>query len=73
MLLVLPFELRRDSLRRVAKDGMPSPAVAQEHKAFITLLSEGWWRRGRYLFTNNMLILQDNILTDTPPYPKKYH
>ena len=53
MLLVLPFELRRDSLRRwlaypafAVSRKMACPAVAQEHKVVIALLSEGWWRRG---------------------------
>src|SRR3990172_5151354 len=44
MLLVLPFELRRDSLD--VSRMMACPAVAQEHKIVIALLSEGWWRRG---------------------------
>ena len=33
MILVLPFELRRDSLRFGA--GLPSPAVAQKHGAVL--------------------------------------
>ena len=38
------FGATADSLRPIAKDGLP--AVAQEHKVVIALLSEGWWRRG---------------------------
>ena len=42
MILVLPSELQRDSLRR----WLACPAVAQKHGAVLMLLSEGWWRRG---------------------------
>jgi hypothetical protein len=68
MILVLLFELRRDSLRRVAK--MACPAVAQEHKVVIALLSEGWWTRSQRIRTEGKMAFEAALteLSKVPVY-----
>jgi len=70
MLLVLPFELRRDSLD--VSRMMACPAVAQEHKIVIALLSEGWWTRSQRIRTEGEVPFEVALFfqTEPPTYQK---